>query len=252
MRKACEDLAKEGYGGGEKLHEVYLPRTELLLTNVKQYRLKCTSYENKKETLLHVCRSISEVSGRVIIIPFGNKDNGTKKFDEMDNILEYLTNNGLSKVDFSASSRKNPNGGKRIQVLDAEKNEKMRKFKAGETKYMIATTMDRGINIVDCTHVILFSMAEIQHWEGDAVAEDEYLQRIGRCGRKGLPGCSIILYTQKEAKQINYVEEKLKMKKHKDPVMKQGIKEATPWDGLEETLTDIKDDHWQGEFGVDR
>lgn len=251
MRQACEGLAREGYGGGDKLHEVYCK--ELLLTNVKQYRLKCTSYENKFETLLHVCNSISEVSKQVIIIPFGSKDNGTKKFDEMDNILEYLTNNGLSKVDFSASSRKNPNGGKRINVLDAEKNEKMRKFKAGETKYMIATTMDRGINIVDCTHVILFSMAEIQHWQGDAVAEDEYLQRIGRCGRKGLPGCSIILYsTPKEVEQINYVEEKLKMKKHKDPVMQQGVKEATPWNGSEETLTDIKDDHWQDEFGVTR
>ena len=138
-------------------------RSWFLLTNVKQYRLKCTSYENKFETLLHVCNSISEVSKQVIIIPFGSKDNGTKKFDEMDNILEYLTNNGLSKVDFSASSRKNPNGGKRINVLDAEKNEKMRKFKAGETKYMIATTMDRGINIVDCTHVILFMGRNFQY-----------------------------------------------------------------------------------------
>ena len=251
MRKACEDLAKEGYGGNEKLHEVYLPRTELLLTNVKQYRLKCTSYENKFETLLHVCQSISEVSERVIIIPFGNKDTGTGKFEEMDKIFDFLRDNNLRKVDFSASSRKNPNRGKRIKVTDAEKEEKMRKFKAGETRYMIATTMDRGINIVDCTHVILFSMTDIVY--GDAVAEDEYLQRIGRCGRKGLPGCSIILYsTPKEVEQINYVEEKLKMKKHKDPVMQQGIKEATPWDGSEETLDDIKDDHWDGEFGVDR
>lgn len=259
MRKACEDLAKEGYGGNEKLHEVYLPRTELLLTNVKQYRLKCTSYENKFETLLHVCQSISEVSERVIIIPFGNKDTGTGKFEEMDKIFDFLRDNNLRKVDFSASSRKNPNRGKRIKVTDAEKEEKMRKFKAGETRYMIATTMDRGINIIECTHVILFGMAEIQHWQGDAVVEDEYLQRIGRCGREGKDGCSIILYsTLEEEKKINEVEEKLKMKDHPDPDMKQGIKEASslsipsPWNGSEEKLTAIKDGPWQEEFGVTR
>ena len=78
--------------------------------------------------------------------------------------------------------------------------------------------MDRGINIPNLTHVIMFGMATKTF--SDVKLEDEYLQRVGRCGRAGKAGCSIVLWNRDQemsgtpSKQfcgMKYVQEQLDM-----------------------------------------
>ena len=91
----------------------------------------------------------------------------------------------------------------------------MSKFQNQSIKYMIATTMDRGINIPNLTHVIMFGMATKTY--SDTPIHDEYLQRVGRCGRAGKSGCSIVLWNQDREMSgggscgMKYVQEQLDM-----------------------------------------
>ena len=261
MRAACNKLEKSGYGN--KLYEVYLDNKDLLLNKVKQFRLKCLNYDNQYEALFNICNSISETSKRVLIIPFGEEKqaNGKQigKNNEMDRIHAFLVQKGLTKVDSFAATRKPTDAEKnsgirlnkgRINVPNEERMKKMSEFKAGNIKYMVATSMDKGINIIECTHVILFGM-ETKTYDA-ARLENDYLQRIGRCGREGKAGCSIVLWNRPiEDEKINHVESILNMKASDHPTTKQGIKEATSWNGAADTLEDMKET-WEEEFGVER
>ena len=262
MRAACNKLEKNGYGN--KLYEVYLDNKDLLLNKVKQFRLKCLNYDNQYEALFNICNSISETSKRVLIIPFGEEKeaNGKQigKNNEMDRIHAFLVQKGLAKVNSFGGTRKATDAEKndksirlkkgRIKVNDEDRKKKMSEFKGGDIKYMVATTMDKGINIIECTHVILFGM-ETKAYD-DAKLENDYLQRIGRCGREGKAGCSIVLWNRDaEVATINSVESILNMKASDHPTTKQGIKEATSWNGAADTLEDMKET-WEEEFGVER
>jgi late competence protein required for DNA uptake (superfamily II DNA/RNA helicase) len=93
--------------------------------------------------------------------------------DEMDRIYDYLTQHEtpLELVDrFSATRvatdsekndrnvRKNKRG--RVKYTEAERVKKMEAFKRQEIKHMIATSMDRGVNVKACksTHVFFLNI----------------------------------------------------------------------------------------------
>ena len=259
MIEACNKLKKNGHG--TDLKEVYLDNKDLLLKKVKQYSLRCPNYDAQYEALYQVIESIKEVSKAVLIIPAGESRKAGKqigKTEEMEKICDYLKRKGLDMIDTfgrwrratpdevqnkSIKTPKRKDGIVRVQVPDAERVKKMRDFKNESIKYMIATTMDRGINIVACTHVIMFGMPTKAY---ESALENEYLQRVGRCGRKGRPGCSVILWHRpEEQNKMRDIERELDM-----AAENMCIEEATPF--LDVASVENAKNKWIKEFEVKR
>jgi superfamily II DNA/RNA helicase len=232
LREACSLMERESYGAGFK--EVYLNHRELLLKKVRQFQIFSENYEMQKQTLLQLCQTLedSSVSKSILIIPMGEEGGGKGmgQMKQMNEIFELLkpqfaegvvdTFSGtrpMTEADKKAGLPANRKG--MVKYTDAERTAKMAKFQKQSIKYMIATTMDRGINIPNLTHVILFGMATKTY--NDNKLEDEYLQRVGRCGRAGKSGCSIVLWNRPEEMDgrscrgdpcgMTYVQQKLDM-----------------------------------------
>ena len=246
LRDVCKQLKDNHYG--MDLKEVYLSNKDLLLKKVKQYYVPCDTYDSKYMALYTICKAIQNCSKSVLIIPMGEETmGGTRQMGqntEMDRIYDFLMSKQLQLVDrFSASRaatpeekndrsvRKNKHG--RVACDDQERTTKMAKFKNQDIKYMVATSMDRGINIKACTHVILFGMAT-KAYANDKI-ENEYLQRIGRCGRAGTPGCAVVLINRpEELAALKKVEQDLDMAKEN-----MSIRRACGWSATDQGIVGV-------------
>jgi ATP-dependent RNA helicase DDX19/DBP5 len=76
-----------------------------------------------------------------------------------------------------------------------ERDEEIRKFKNGETKVLIATNvLSKGLDVPAVDLVINFSLpVKFSNKKPDAIT---YLHRIGRCGRFGRPGTSVVMLAE--------------------------------------------------------
>jgi ATP-dependent RNA helicase DDX19/DBP5 len=87
-----------------------------------------------------------------------------------------------------------------------ERDEEIRKFKNGETKVLIATNvLSKGLDVPAVDLVINYSLP-LKHpsKKPDAIT---YLHRIGRCGRFGRPGTSVVLMAEPaDAEKLMTVE----------------------------------------------
>ena len=196
LRDACVNLKKKGYG--MELKEVYLSNKDLLLKKVKQFYIPCENYQSQYTALYNICQSIKNVSKSILIIPMGEevvsdgksgKRRAIGQNDEMDRIYDYLTQHEtpLELVDrFSATRvatdsekndrnvRKNKRG--RVKYTEAERVKKMEAFKRQEIKHMIATSMDRGVNVKACksTHVFFFEHTLVHCVNGHDTNRDHH------------------------------------------------------------------------------
>lgn len=86
-------------------------------------------------------------------------------------------------------------------MSQAQRNQVMRKFKAGQLKLLAATDVAaRGIDVDDLTHVVHFDMPDDLAY---------YTHRSGRTGRAGRKGVAIALVTPAENYKIRNLERQL-------------------------------------------
>lgn len=241
-------------GFANDFHEVRLSNRELLKKNISQYYVPCENYAAKYEALYEILDTIKRQKSckSVLIIPMGgDRSNGpitgnscSNQSDEMEEIALYLKGRGLQKVGTLSAKRKAKDGDNKKRILqtkdgeiyrlsDSEVVETLENFKDQSViKYLVTTMIKRGIDIPSCSHVILFGMATQAY---DSVLENEYLQNIGRCGRKGIPGVSINLINRpKELKIMKEIEVTMDMK-----AAGITIKRAPGWSATDEGIPKI-------------
>ncbi|RTK95065.1 DEAD/DEAH box helicase [Candidatus Saccharibacteria bacterium] len=129
--------------------------------NVHQDVVKFQSH-NEKLDKLHDILIRDEVSKAII-------------FDETQRSVERLSNELVARG-FQAESL---HGGK----SQGQRQRALAKFKKSEVRVLVATDVAaRGIDIVDITHVVNYSVPKVY---------DDYIHRIGRAGRAGKVGYAL-------------------------------------------------------------
>lgn len=129
--------------------------------NVHQDVIKFQSH-NEKLDKLHDILIRDEVSKAII-------------FDETQRSVERLSNELVARG-FQAESL---HGGK----SQGQRQRALAKFKKSEVRVLVATDVAaRGIDIVDITHVVNYSVPKVY---------DDYIHRIGRAGRAGKVGYAL-------------------------------------------------------------
>lgn len=132
--------------------------------------------ENKVPLLEHILAQ-TEVKNMIIF---------TSSKLSVDNISSYLKRLGYA-VKAIHSGRE-----------QAERNETLRLFKAGEFNILVATDiLSRGIDIEDLSHVVNFDIPE------DAA---DYVHRIGRTARAGKSGAAIAFINSKDQYRFHNIE----------------------------------------------
>ncbi|AKB30019.1 Cold-shock DEAD-box protein A [Methanosarcina siciliae T4/M] len=117
--------------------------------------------------------------------------------------------------------------------LSQQEREKiLNKFRKQKINILVATDVAaRGIDIMDLTHVINYSLPQ---------DPESYVHRIGRTGRAGKQGTAITFVTSTEFRRLTYIKKtsKSEMKKGRIPEIKDVIKakRARVKDELEETI----------------
>lgn len=103
--------------------------------------------------------------------------------------------------------------------LSQQEREKiLNKFRKQKINVLVATDVAaRGIDIIDLTHVINYSLPQ---------DPDSYLHRIGRTGRAGKQGTAITFVTSTEYRRLTYIKKtsKSELKKGRLPEIKDVIK----------------------------
>jgi ATP-dependent RNA helicase DeaD len=103
--------------------------------------------------------------------------------------------------------------------LSQQEREKiLNKFRKQKVNILVATDVAaRGIDILDLTHVINYSLPQ---------DPDSYVHRIGRTGRAGKQGTAITFVTSTEYRRLTYIRKtsKSEMKKGRLPEIKDVIK----------------------------
>ena len=170
-------------------HEIEKLATKLLSNPVKVQVTPVSSTVDMIEQ--HVC--------------FVNKSNKTKllihllKDPEIYSALVFArTKRGANQLTEALRA-----SGITCEVIHANKAQSVRllaldKFKSGKARVLVATDIvARGIDIAELSHVFNFNIPE---------APVDYVHRIGRTGRAGLPGTAISFCDELEKKQLAGIE----------------------------------------------
>ncbi|KAI8972269.1 P-loop containing nucleoside triphosphate hydrolase protein [Pilobolus umbonatus] len=164
-------------------NEISLKRENLSVDAIKQFYLDCDSQEHKY-TVLCDLYDLLTVSQSIIFC---------KKRDSADEIARRMKAQGHAV------------GALHGKMLPEERDKVMDDFRRGEFKVLITTNvLARGIDISQITLVINYDLPVDQRNQVDYEA---YLHRIGRTGRFGRTGVSIILIDSKETwNQMHEIE----------------------------------------------
>lgn len=123
-----------------------------------------------------------------------------KTHEEMSKVLVFAATKELANQLFEQLDTKFP---EKVGVIHSNKEQNHRfntvkKFKAGEIRFLIATDIiARGIDIDDVSHVINFDVPEVP---------ENYLHRIGRTGRADRDGNSIIFHKPAEQESLEKIQ----------------------------------------------
>ncbi len=110
----------------------------------------------------------------------------TRTKDGADRLVQRLVRDGISTAAIHGDKKQ----GERTRALAA--------FKAGEFRVLVATDIiARGIDISELPQVINFDLPNVP---------EDYIHRIGRTGRAGLPGEGISLVSADEVKSLEAIE----------------------------------------------
>ncbi|CAO3617486.1 unnamed protein product [Mucor hiemalis] len=164
-------------------NEISLKREDLSVDAIKQFYMDCDNEEHKYETLCNIYDLLT-VSQSIIFC---------KRRDSADEIAKRMKAQGHSVVSLHG------------KMLPEERDKVMDDFRRGEFKVLITTNvLARGIDISQVTLVINYDLPLDQRGQVDFEA---YLHRIGRTGRFGRTGVSIILVDSKQSwEQMQEIE----------------------------------------------
>ncbi|KAI8368053.1 P-loop containing nucleoside triphosphate hydrolase protein [Blakeslea trispora] len=175
-------------------NEISLKREDLSVDAIKQLYMDCDSEEHKYQTLCNIYDMLT-VSQSIIFC---------KRRDSADEIAKRMKAQGHSVVSLHG------------KMLPEERDKVMDDFRRGEFKVLITTNvLARGIDISQVSLVINYDLPLDQRGQVDFEA---YLHRIGRTGRFGRTGVSIILVDSREAwEQMSEIERHFERPIHNVP-----------------------------------
>ncbi|KAL7336060.1 RNA helicase required for poly(A+) mRNA export, variant 3 [Mucor circinelloides] len=164
-------------------NEISLKREDLSVDAIKQLYMDCDNEEHKYETLCNIYDLLT-VSQSIIFC---------KRRESADEIARRMKAQGHSVISLHG------------KMTPEERDKVMDDFRRGEFKVLITTNvLARGIDISQVSLVINYDLPIDQRGQVDFEA---YLHRIGRTGRFGRTGVSIILIDSKRAwEQMTEIE----------------------------------------------
>ncbi|KAG2208137.1 hypothetical protein INT47_010499 [Mucor saturninus] len=164
-------------------NEISLKREDLSVDAIKQFYMDCDSEEHKYETLCNIYDLLT-VSQSIIFC---------KRRDSADEISRRMKEQGHSVVSLHG------------KMLPEERDQVMDDFRSGKFKVLITTNvLARGIDVSQVSLVINYDLPLDQRGQVDFEA---YLHRIGRTGRFGRTGISIILVDNRKSwEQMQEIE----------------------------------------------
>jgi len=149
------------------------------LQNISQSSYYVPNFYTKINLLVHLLSNKEEF--KKVLVFVSTKKMADKLFEEMNELVTYP-----------------------IGVIHSNKSQNLRlntveKFENGEWRILIATDiLARGIDFEKLSHVINFDTPEFP---------ENYIHRIGRSGRAGENGSSILFFTEKEETYKIAIEE---------------------------------------------
>jgi ATP-dependent RNA helicase DDX19/DBP5 len=189
-------------------NEISLKREDLSVDAIKQFYMDCDSEEHKYETLCNIYDLLT-VSQSIIFC---------KRRDSADEIARRMKEQGHSVISLHG------------KMLPEERDKVMDDFRRGEFKVLITTNvLARGIDISQVSLVINYDLPLDSRGQVDFEA---YLHRIGRTGRFGRTGVSIILIHSKKAwEQMQEIERHFKREISHVP--------TEDWEAVEKQLKEV-------------
>lgn len=157
--------------------KVLIPREQVTLEGIAQYHVDCGEEHFKRDVLCDLYSQLSVAQSVVFV-------NTQRRAVEL---AEHMEGEGFT-----------------VAVITGEMPQQDREavvaaFKAGASRVLIATdVMARGIDAPSVQAVMNF---DLPHDRAN------YIHRVGRCGRMGKRGVAINLVTQRDARQIQHLEE---------------------------------------------
>ncbi|MEN9002137.1 MAG: DEAD/DEAH box helicase, partial [Flavobacteriales bacterium] len=149
------------------------------LENIKQVSYPVQNFYTKANLLEHLLKDKDQF--KKVLIFVGSKTNADRLFNAMEERF-----------------------GRELGVVHSNKSQNYRiksikRFDEGQNRILISTdVMARGLDLDSISHVINLDTPNYP---------ENYMHRIGRTGRAEKKGNSILLYTEKEAKDKDKIEE---------------------------------------------
>lgn len=170
-------------------NEISLKRENLSVDAIKQFYMDCDSIEHKYQVLCNIYDLLT-VSQSIIFC---------KQRHSADEIAKRMKQQGHSVISLHG------------KMTPEERDKAMDDFRRGEYKVLVTTNViARGIDISQVSLVINYDLPVDQRGQIDFEA---YLHRIGRTGRFGRTGVSIILIDSKESwEQMTLIEKHFERK----------------------------------------
>ncbi|WVW86376.1 hypothetical protein I302_108422 [Kwoniella bestiolae CBS 10118] len=170
-------------------NKLFLKKEEVTVEAIKQLYLECDGEASKYDALsaLYDCMSI----GQSIVF--------CRTKATADQIAQRLTSEGHSVASLHGDKQSN----ERDDILDG--------FRNGKTKVLITTNVvARGIDIQQVNMVVNYDVPDLGR-EGDFKPDIEtYIHRIGRTGRFGRKGCSVIfVHDDRSRDDVEYIQQQL-------------------------------------------
>lgn len=158
--------------------EILVRENELTLDGIRQYKIELGEDNWKKDTLFDLYKVLS-IQQSVI---FCNSISRVRELAEAFTASEFTVSCIHSELDQS------------------ERNAIMAKFRAGESRILVATNIiSRGIDVQNVSLVVNYDMPK---------NPETYLHRIGRSGRFGRKGVAINFILKKEEELVKSITDK--------------------------------------------
>lgn len=154
------------------------------LKNISQFAYQVPNFYTKANLLLHLLQNEKEYRKVLVFVP--NKKSADLLFDILD---DYF--------------------GKEVAVIHSNKTQNYRirsieNFNAEKTRILVTTdVMARGLDLDRISHVINFDTPSFP---------ENYMHRIGRTGRAGEKGTSLLFYTEAEEVKKKSIEDLMDLK----------------------------------------
>lgn len=171
---------------GDNPNFVFLPKEQLSLDVIKQYRVEVSSLHEKYEVLSEMIFPNCEKLGQTIIF--------VRSRNYARTLHERLTNEGHTCTSISG------------EMSYANRDKVIQEFRDCVTRILISTdVLSRGFDVSDVSLVVNYDLPTDR--ETNEPAYETYLHRIGRSGRFGRKGCAFnLVFGEHDQEIIDKIE----------------------------------------------